>query len=192
MKIIPTHFQEVGLQECIPPLMSYRVKNHKRLYRPLSQTHLCQVETQGRLWDGVHDLSASIDVSQTNQTLFIDLWVSDDDVTRGDQVQIWFGSPENPSTLTFRGSNIFGKDQLRDQTLSKWDEVSKKNRTNQEKGYILSIELPLKIVKNHLTLAIQDQDRHSRGGTLTLWQIGQRPQLGESVIPQPFQVQPRR
>ena len=207
LQLLSTHFKLVDSPPCVKQLKSHSVKYYRRPPRPPLSGHLCKIESKGRAWEGIQDLSASVSALQDLRTLYLDIWVHDPGRSKRDEITLWFGKPQSPKRLRFNRSGVLGNDKLRDQVLFKWTEFKPKRRSGKGsprrardvsqdenslsepfEGYLASIEIPLSIIKGHLSVRVRDVDPALGGAELQMWAIGAPPAVGEPIRPEPIEV----
>lgn len=206
LQLLSTHFTSVAEgTPCTQQLKSHRVSAYHRPPPPPLSAHLCRVQPQGRLWGGVEDLSAQLIAAQDERTLYVDLWVRDPERATGDSVRLWLGEAEPPLELKVTPREVMGAGNLADQVLAKWVEgpapkptrsalgaplITEREVSSEapEGGYLVSLELPLSLVKGKLSVAVQDVDPATPGAKVTLWVAGEPSRPYEPPTPAPIEV----
>jgi len=205
LQLLKTHFSNIESEGCYQQLKSHRVERYHRPPRPELSAHICRVETYGRLWGGVEDLSASAFAAQDETTLFLELWVRDPQRTRGDLVTLWLGEASAPIELKVRRRQILGPPEVTEQLLMRWvegpalkteGEARLSQRAQQSTliereadsgppagGYLVSFELPLSLVKGGLSVMVQDVDVKQGSERVQLWVVGEPSRGYDAVIP---------
>lgn len=210
LQLLQTHFTNLETRSCYQRLRSHRVEKYHRPPTPELSAHICRIETYGRLWGGVEDLSAQVIATQTSRTLFIDLWVRDSKRSNGDMVTLWVGPAEAPIELKIKQREVIAPPGVSDQVLARWTEgrldpkrapqlskqkaqmmLIKRLAENEapERGYLVSVELPLSLVQGGLSLAVQDVDSAKGSESVKLWVVGEPSKGYEAVVPAPIEVQ---
>ena len=210
LQLLQTHFTNLESPGCYAPLKSHRVERYHRPPAPELTAHICRVETYGRMWGGVDDLSAQVIAAQTNRTLFVDIWVRDATRASGDMVTLWIGSAEAPVELKIKQREVIAPTGVADQILVRWVEGSQRakprpqlsqrkaqsmlvkrsaDRGAPERGYLVSVELPLSLVKGRMSVSIQDVDRAKSAEYVKLWVVGEPSKGYEAVVPARIEVE---
>lgn len=210
LQILSTHFTNLDSRSCYQSLKSYRVEKYHRPPMPELTAHVCRVETYGRLWGGIEDLSAQVSATQTSRTLFLDLWIRDSKRASGDMVSLWLGSAEAPIEIKIKQREVIAPEGVSDQVLARWVEgrlnpkkvkqlstrkaqamlVKRLAETGApEQGYLVSVELPLSLVKGRLSIAVHDVDSKKSNDYVKLWVVGEPSKGYEAIIPAPIEVE---
>jgi hypothetical protein len=177
LKLLDTHFSSVN-QSCFKSLKVKQTRAYRSPTRPQNQGHLCAVQTRGRVWEGHFDLSAGLTTQLTANTLHLDLWVSDPDRTDGDVVRVWIGPSNDPVNLTLTPRGVIGQRAIQAGVkMTWWEQKASVNladpKTGEVGGYRIRLKLPRSLVRNHLSLAIDDQDLSFPSASQRLWVVGQ-------------------
>lgn len=185
LQLLPTYFRPLEAEPCFSRLESRRVSRYARPPMPPLTAHLCRVDARGRAWGGVEDLSAQVFASQDAERLFVDVWVRDPQRSPSDRVSFWFGDPLAPTELQVRQGEVSAPPAVQERVLARWVEgrgvgappARRKYPQPEapEGGYLVSVELPLALVRGRLSVAVQDVDASSPDARLTLWAIGEPP-----------------
>jgi hypothetical protein len=181
LELLSTHFQPVDQPSCFKALKVKRLDKYRRPKRTPSFGHLCAVETTGRVWEGHDDLSASIVAQIIDQTLYLDIWVTDPDRTHGDQIKLWVGSKLRPIEMTITSKGVIGREAIKAGVkLNWWEREAKRQKRNSKagsdydrmKGYQVHLQLPLSFTQGSLSLSIEDVDIALPSAHQRLWLVG--------------------
>jgi hypothetical protein len=124
-------------------------------------------------------------------------------------VSFWFGDPERPVELKVTQGEVLGAQGLADQVLARWVEGPDASRSSAAQvsaqgaplfveesvsndapigGYLVSVELPLELVKRRLSVAVSDVEPSSLNAKVTLWVAGEPGSGFEAPTPTPLEV----
>ena len=179
LKLLDTHFSAVS-QSCFKSLAIKSTRKYRAPKRPTAQGHLCAIQTQGRVWEGHHDLSASLAAQMTSDLVHIDLWVNDPDRTDGDVVRVWVGPSEDPVSIILTPRGVIGQRAIQSgvKLVGWWEQRSSRGASINPSaedvgGYRIRLKLPRSLVRGHLSLAVDDQDLSFPSASQRLWIVGQ-------------------
>jgi hypothetical protein len=185
LQLLPTYFRPLEAEPCFTRLESRRVRRYARPPMPPLTAHLCRVDARGRAWGGVEDLSAQVFASQDSERLFVDVWVRDPQRSPSDRVHVWVGDPTAPTELQVRQGELNAPAVVQERVLSRWVEGRSPGAQRPrhkyaqpeapEGGYLVSLELPLDLVRGRVSVAVHDVDPSAPDARLTLWLVGEPP-----------------
>lgn len=199
ISMLTTHFLPVQQKSCFKPLIVKRQRQYARGARPTLHGHLCAIEAQGRVWEGQDDLSAGVRAQEVNDWLYLDVWVTDPDRASGDMLRIWTGNPSAPIELKVTPKGVIGREAIKAGVKYTWLKQPAKKRdrksdgdTGRQGGYLVRLQLPMSLVQDHLSLAVDDEDPSLKGLSQRLWVAGAPKADGlSSSSPSPMRIERR-
>ena len=201
LSLLDSHFKPVGQKSCYRDLKLRRLDQYHRPKRSMSFGQLCAIESEGRVWEGHEDLSASISAQIVKDMIYLDIWVHDPDRTERDKLRLWFGSTLTPIEMQVTPKGVIGREAIRAGVKMNWWERERK-RTKSKKtdfpylnkisGYQVHLQIPLSVTRGALSLSVEDGDHSFPSAYQRLWLIGQPSAsavgLSKQVKPARFEV----
>ena len=156
------------------------------------------MESEGRVWEGHEDLSASLSAQIVKDTIYLDIWVNDPERTERDELKIWYGSTLNPSQMRVTAKGIIGRDAIKSGVkVNWWEREHKRTQSkrsdipymNKIRGYQVHLQIPLNFTQGSLSLSVEDGDHSFPSAHQRLWLVGKP---SASVVGLNQQVKPVR
>lgn len=198
LSLLDSHFQPIGQKSCFRDLNLKRLDQYRRPKRSASFGQLCAVESEGRVWEGHEDLSASLSAQIVKDTIYLDIWVNDPERTERDELKIWYGSTLNPSQMRVTAKGIIGRDAIKSGVkVNWWEREHKRTQSkrsdipymNKIRGYQVHLQIPLNFTQGSLSLSVEDGDHSFPSAHQRLWLVGKP---SASVVGLNQQVKPVR
>ena len=191
ISMLATHFMPVEQTSCFQALKVSKSSRYRKPKRPDPSGHLCAIESQQRVWEGYEDLGAAVVAQLVNQWLHLDIWVTDPDRSPGDLIRLWVGKAEAPIELKVTPRGVISREAIRAGVKFTWVELPK--RKGMAGGYRVNLQLPSSLVKQRISIAVEDEDLGLAGLLQRLWVVG-RPNAAvlkqaQGDLPRPMRYQ---